>query len=106
VQISQKYHGIELFFKGKTGELSSCPVDHGTLPVHSGFTMVASREAHRSAACRCCRAWERAAGGAKGGGHSGDPYRLHKQVVEGRRWAGCEVELAAVVAIGVERLGA
>jgi hypothetical protein len=105
VQISQNYHGIELFFKGKTGELSSCPVDHGTLPVHSGFTMVASREAHRSAACRRCRAWERAAGGAKGGGHSGDPYRLHKQAVEGRRGSS-EVELMAAMVVGVERLGA
>jgi hypothetical protein len=36
-------------------------------------------------------------GGAKGGGHSSDPYRLHKRVVEGRRRADGEVELAAAV---------
>jgi hypothetical protein len=99
VQISQNYQGIELFFKGKTSELSSCPVDHG------GLTAVASREARWSTARQCCRARELAASGAKRGGHSGNPYRLHKRAVEGRRRAGGEVELVAAVAIRVERLG-
>jgi hypothetical protein len=67
------------------------------VPIHGGLVAVESREAHRSAGHRCCRAQELAAGGAKGGGHSGDPYRLHKWAVEGWRQADSEVELAAVV---------
>jgi hypothetical protein len=97
MKISQNYQGIELFFKGKTGELSSCSVDNGTVPVHGGLMVVVSREAHRNVAHRCCRARELTAGGAKGGGHSRDPYRLHKWAVDGWRWAGSEVELVAVV---------
>jgi hypothetical protein len=62
-------------------------VDHGTVLVHSGLMAVASRGARWSAARRHCRARELAAGGAKGGGHSDDPYRLHKWAVERRRWA-------------------
>jgi hypothetical protein len=46
--------------------------------VHVGLTAMVSREAHRR-----CRTQELAAGGAKGGGHSGDPYRPHKRAVEG-----------------------
>jgi hypothetical protein len=72
-------------------------VDHGTVPVHGGLVVVASREAHWDMARRHCRARELAAGGAKGGGHSGDPYRLHKWAVEGRRQADGEVELVAAV---------
>jgi hypothetical protein len=37
--------------------------------------------------------------GAKGGGHSGDPYWLHGWVVEGRRWASCEEDKWAVVVL-------
>jgi hypothetical protein len=45
MQISQNYQGIELFLKEKTGELNSCTMDHGTVPVHGGLMAVASREA-------------------------------------------------------------
>jgi hypothetical protein len=55
------------------------------VPVHGGLAAVASREAHRDTDHRRCRAQELTVGGAKGGGHFGDPYRLHKRVVEGRR---------------------
>jgi hypothetical protein len=65
MQISQNYQGTELFFKGKTGELSSCPVDHGTVPVHGGLVAVASREARRH-----CRVQELTAGGKKREGTS------------------------------------
>jgi hypothetical protein len=72
-------------------------MDHDTVLVHSGLAAVVSREAHRDAARQHCRARELTVGGAKGGGHSSDPYRLHKWAVEGRRWASGEVELAAAV---------
>jgi hypothetical protein len=65
--------------------------------VHGGLTAVASREARRDAARRRCRAWELAVGGANEGGHSGDPYWLHKRAIEEWRWVGGEVELAAAV---------
>jgi hypothetical protein len=68
------------------------PKNSARVSVHGGPAAVASREAHWH-----CRARELAAGGAKGGGHSGDPYRLHKRAVEGRRWAGVEVEPTAEV---------
>jgi hypothetical protein len=67
------------------------------VPVHGGLMTVVSKEAHRNAAHLRCRSRELTAGGAKGGGHSGDPYRLHKQAVVGRRQAGGEVELAVAV---------
>jgi hypothetical protein len=67
------------------------------VPVHSGLTAVVSREARRDMARRHCRARELTTGGAKGGGHSGDPYWLHKRIVEGQKWAGGEMELAAAV---------
>jgi hypothetical protein len=65
--------------------------------VHGGLTTVGSREAHRNAARRRCRAWELTAGGAKGGEHSGDPYRQHKQAIEGWRRAGGEMDPATAV---------
>jgi hypothetical protein len=73
------------------------PKNSARVSVHSGPAAVASREAHQDGAHWHCRARELAAGGAKGGGHSGDPYRLHKRAVEGRRRAGVEVEPAAAV---------
>jgi hypothetical protein len=54
------------------------PKNSARVLVHSGPAAVASREARWDAARRCCRAWELTMGGAKGGGHFGDPYQLHK----------------------------
>jgi hypothetical protein len=67
------------------------------MAVHDGLAAMEAREAQRNTARRCCRAWELIAGWIKGGGHSGDPYWLHKRVVEGWRRAGGEVEPAAAV---------
>jgi hypothetical protein len=75
------------------------PKNSARLSVHGGPAAVASREAHRDTARQRYKARELAAGGAKGGGHSSDPYRLHKRAVEGWRQAGGEVELAMVVKI-------
>jgi hypothetical protein len=69
------------------------------VPVHGGLTAVALGGAHRSTSHRCYRAQELTAEGAKGGGHSDDPYRLHRQAVDGRRWARGEEDKWAVVVL-------
>jgi hypothetical protein len=48
---------------------------------------------------RCCSAQEFTTGGAKGGGHYGDPYWLHGWAIEGWRWAGSEEDKWAVVVL-------
>jgi hypothetical protein len=58
--------------------------------VHYELVAVATGGAHRSTACRHCRAWELAAEGAKGRRHSRDPYQLHGWATEGQSLAGDE----------------
>jgi hypothetical protein len=60
---------------------------------------VAPGGARQSTSRQSYRAQELAAEGAKGGGHSDDPYRLHRQAVEGRRWASGEEDKWAVVVL-------
>jgi hypothetical protein len=67
VNLSELSRNIELFFKEKICEPSSRDGEPGGTSVHGGLAAVASREACRSAARRCYRAWELAAGWGKKG---------------------------------------
>jgi hypothetical protein len=66
---------IELFFKEKIYEPSSRDGEPGDASVNGGVAAVASREAHRSAAHRRCRARELAAGQGKKRGAPRGPHR-------------------------------
>jgi hypothetical protein len=106
VNLPELSRNIELFFKEKICEPNSRDGESGGASVHGGLAAVASREAHRSAARRRCRARELAACWEKKRGAPGGPHQGLRWPVRQRGEAGGSEGRTVVVKLSVGQVGA